>query len=91
MSVVLYVDGAANQRIPTHTAPASGGTTVTVNVVGIQNNYSERSVGAGRLGGLDAALYRGLVASDIEDQLRPVRVPSYVSRGNRTIQAARKR
>jgi hypothetical protein len=41
MSVVLYVDGAANQRIPTHAVPASGGTTVTLNVVGIQNNYSE--------------------------------------------------
>jgi Domain of unknown function (DUF4436) len=41
MSVVLYVDGAANQRIPTHGAPASGGTTVTLNVVSIQNNYSE--------------------------------------------------
>jgi hypothetical protein len=40
-SVVLYVDGAASQRIPTHGMPASGGTTVSLNVVGIQNNYSE--------------------------------------------------
>jgi hypothetical protein len=40
-SVVLYVDGAANQRIPTHGTPTSGGTTVTLNVVSIQNNYSE--------------------------------------------------
>ena len=40
-SVVLYVDDAASQRIPTHGTAAIGGTTVSLNVVGIQNNYSE--------------------------------------------------
>jgi hypothetical protein len=40
-SVVLYVDGAGSQRIPTHGAPTASGTTVTLDVVNIQNNYSE--------------------------------------------------
>jgi Domain of unknown function (DUF4436) len=40
-SVVLYVDGAGSQRIPTRGAPASGGTTVTLDVVSIKNDYSE--------------------------------------------------
>jgi hypothetical protein len=40
-TVVLYVDGAASQRIPAHGAPASAGTTVTLDVVSISNNYSE--------------------------------------------------
>ena len=40
-SVVLYVDGAASQRIPVHGAPTSGGTTVTLDVVSISSNYSE--------------------------------------------------
>jgi Domain of unknown function (DUF4436) len=40
-TVVLYVDGAAYQRIPAHGAPASAGTTVTLDVVSISNNYSE--------------------------------------------------
>jgi Domain of unknown function (DUF4436) len=40
-SVILYVDGAASQRIPTHGAPTSGGTTVTLNLVSISNDYSQ--------------------------------------------------
>ncbi len=40
-TVVLYVDGAASQRIPAHGAPTSAGTTVTLDVVSISNNYSE--------------------------------------------------
>ena len=40
-TVVLYIDGAASQRIPTHGAPASDGTTVTLNLVTIQKDYSE--------------------------------------------------
>jgi hypothetical protein len=40
-SVVLYIDGAASQRFSTHGAAASGGTTVTMDLVNIQNNYSE--------------------------------------------------
>ena len=40
-SVVLYVDGAASQRIPAHGAPTSGGTTVTLDVVSISNTYNE--------------------------------------------------
>src|ERR1700751_266141 len=40
-SVVLYIDGTASQRIPTHGTPTSTGTTVTLNVVSIGNNYSE--------------------------------------------------
>ena len=40
-SVVLYVDGAASQPIPTHGAPTSGGTTVTLDLVSISNSYSE--------------------------------------------------
>jgi hypothetical protein len=40
-SVVLYINGAASQRIPVHGAPTSGGTTVTLDVVSISSNYSE--------------------------------------------------
>jgi Domain of unknown function (DUF4436) len=40
-SVALYVDGIASQRIQPPAALSSGGTTVTLNVVSIQNNYSE--------------------------------------------------
>jgi Domain of unknown function (DUF4436) len=40
-TVVLYVDGAASQRVPAHGAPTTGGTTVTLDVVSISNNYSE--------------------------------------------------
>jgi hypothetical protein len=40
-SIVLYVDGAGSQRIPVHGAPTASGTTVTLDVVSIQNNYSE--------------------------------------------------
>jgi hypothetical protein len=40
-SVVLYVDSAGSQRVPTHGAPASGGTTVTLDVVSISNSYNE--------------------------------------------------
>ena len=40
-SVVLYVDSAGSQRIPTHGAPTSGGTTVTLDVVSISNSYNE--------------------------------------------------
>jgi hypothetical protein len=40
-SVILYVDGAVFQHISTHDAPSGGGTTVTLDVVSIQNNYGE--------------------------------------------------
>jgi hypothetical protein len=40
-SVVLYVEGAATHRIPSLGPPASGGTTVTLDVQSIQNNYSQ--------------------------------------------------
>jgi hypothetical protein len=40
-SVILYVDGAASKRIPTHGTPTSGGTTVTMNLVSISNDYSQ--------------------------------------------------
>jgi hypothetical protein len=40
-SVILYVDGAASQRIPTHGTPTSRGTTVTMNLVSISNDYSQ--------------------------------------------------
>jgi Domain of unknown function (DUF4436) len=40
-SVVLYVDDSAPQRAPTHEAINSGGTTVTLDVESIQNNYAE--------------------------------------------------
>jgi hypothetical protein len=40
-SVVLYVDSVADQRIPAHGTPTSGGTTVTLNVVSISNTYNE--------------------------------------------------
>jgi hypothetical protein len=39
-SVYLYLDSIASQRIPTHGARSTGGTTVTLNVVNIQDNYS---------------------------------------------------
>jgi hypothetical protein len=40
-SIVLYVDGAGSQRISVHGAPTASGTTVTLDVVSIGNNYSE--------------------------------------------------
>jgi hypothetical protein len=40
-SIVLYVDGAGSQRISVHGMPTVSGTTVTLDVVSIQNNYSE--------------------------------------------------
>jgi hypothetical protein len=40
-SVVLYLDGAAPHRIPTDGPPTSDGTTVTLDVQSIQNNYSQ--------------------------------------------------
>ena len=40
VSVYLYLDSIASQRITTHGARSSGGTTVTLNVVSIQDNYS---------------------------------------------------
>ena len=40
-SVVLYVNGAASQRIPAHGVATSGGTTVTLDAVSISNNYRE--------------------------------------------------
>ena len=39
-SVYLYLDSIASQNIPTHGARSSGGTTVTLNVVSVQDNYS---------------------------------------------------
>src|SRR3984957_1196025 len=40
-SVVLYVNGAASQRIPAHSVATGGGTTVTLDAVSISNNYRE--------------------------------------------------
>ena len=40
-SIVLYVDGAGSQRISVQGAPTGSGTAVTLDVVSIQNNYSE--------------------------------------------------
>jgi Domain of unknown function (DUF4436) len=40
-TIVLYVDGAASQRIPAHGAPTSDGTTVTLDLVSIKSDYSE--------------------------------------------------
>ena len=40
-SVVLYLDGAAPHRIPSHEPPAASGTTVTLDIESIQNNYRE--------------------------------------------------
>jgi Domain of unknown function (DUF4436) len=40
-SVVLYVNGAASHRIPTTGNPTDSGTTVTFDVVAVQNNYTE--------------------------------------------------
>jgi hypothetical protein len=40
-SIVLYVDGAGSQRISIQGAPTASGTTATLDVVAIQNNYSE--------------------------------------------------
>jgi hypothetical protein len=40
-SIVLYVDGAGSQRISVRGAPTGSGTTVTLDVVNIQNTYSE--------------------------------------------------
>jgi hypothetical protein len=40
-SIVLYVDGAGSQRISVQGAPTRSGTTATLDVVNLQNNYSE--------------------------------------------------
>jgi hypothetical protein len=40
-SIVLYVDGAGSQSVSVHGVPTASGTTVTLDVVNIQNNYSE--------------------------------------------------
>jgi hypothetical protein len=40
-SIVLYVDGADSKRIPMQGNSTPSGSTVTLDVVGIQNNYSE--------------------------------------------------
>jgi Domain of unknown function (DUF4436) len=40
-SIVLYVDGAGSQRISIQGTPTASGTTATLDVVAIQNNYSE--------------------------------------------------
>ena len=40
-TVALYVDGAGSRRIPTPGPPTPSGTTVTLDVESIQNNYSE--------------------------------------------------
>jgi hypothetical protein len=40
-SIVLYVNGAGSHRIPTTGNPTASGTTVTFDVVGVQNNYTE--------------------------------------------------
>jgi Domain of unknown function (DUF4436) len=40
-TVVLYVDGAASQRIPAHGAPTGDGTAVTLDLVSIKSDYSE--------------------------------------------------
>ena len=40
-SILLYLDGAAPHHIPTHGPPISGGTTVTLDLESIENNYSE--------------------------------------------------
>jgi hypothetical protein len=40
-SIVLYVDGAGSQRISVQGGPTGSGTTVTLDVVNIQNTYSE--------------------------------------------------
>ena len=39
-SVVLYVNGAASQRIPAHGAATSDGTTVTLDAMSISKSYS---------------------------------------------------
>jgi hypothetical protein len=40
-SVILYVNGAASERIPAHGMPTASGTTVTFDVVAVQNSYTE--------------------------------------------------
>jgi hypothetical protein len=40
-SVILYVNGAASERIPAHGTPTASGTTVTFDVVAVQNSYTE--------------------------------------------------
>lgn len=40
-SIVLYVESAASQNVSTHGAPTNAGTTVTLDLVSISNNYSE--------------------------------------------------
>jgi hypothetical protein len=41
MSVVLYINGSASQRIPAHGAATSDGTTVTLDAMSISKSYSE--------------------------------------------------
>jgi hypothetical protein len=40
-SIVLYVNGAASQSVLAHGRPDSSGTTVTLNLVNVQNSYTE--------------------------------------------------
>ena len=40
-SIVLYVEGVASHSVPAHGTPASGGTTVTFDVVAVSSNYTE--------------------------------------------------
>jgi Domain of unknown function (DUF4436) len=40
-SLVLYVNGSASRTIPARGAPTADGTTVTMDVENVQNNYSE--------------------------------------------------
>jgi Domain of unknown function (DUF4436) len=40
-SIVLYINGVASHSVPTHGTPASGGTTVTFDVVAVSSNYTE--------------------------------------------------
>jgi len=40
-SLILYIDDSASQTIPARGAPTADGTTVTMDVESIQNNYSE--------------------------------------------------
>jgi hypothetical protein len=41
MSVALYINGSASQRIPAHGAATSDGTTVTLDAMSISKSYSE--------------------------------------------------
>jgi hypothetical protein len=40
-SIVLYIDGAGSQRVSVNGSPTASGSLVTLDVVAIQNNYSE--------------------------------------------------